>query len=176
MFDDFLIPALESVPGLVLGIVSCARHVSALLPALGTKQPGLILNQALADWIVLCRQQCAELQTQGHCALGDERLDQYVNTLSSRLQSGAIDALAQSEARRFTDSFLARLTHFNAFAAEVYGAQDALLQDGLQEAVRKTFAATAGSALGFMYMHRLRSAGPDQALVDTINNELRAGV
>lgn len=176
MFDDFLIPALESVQGLVLGIVSCARHVSALLPALGTKQPGLILTQTLADWIVLCRQQCAELQTQGHCALGDKRLDQYVNTLSNRVQPNAIDGLAQSEARRFTDSFLARLAHFNAFAAEVYGAQDALLQDGLQEAVRKTFAATAGSALGFMYMHRLRSAGPDQALVDIINNELRAGV
>ena len=176
MFDDFLIPALESVQGLVLGIVSCARHVSALLPALDTKQPGLVLSQVLADWIVLCRQQCAELQTQGHCALGDKRLDQYVNTLSNRVQPNAIDGLAQSEARRFTDSFLARLAHFNAFAAEVYGAQDALLQDGLQEAVRKTFAATAGSALGFMYMHRLRSAGPDQALVDIINNELRAGV
>ena len=176
MFDDFLIPALESVQGLVLGIVSCARHVSALLPALSTKQPGLVLSQSLADWITLCRQQCAELQTQGHCALGDDRLDRYINTLSNRLQPNAIDALAQGEARRFTDSFLARLAHFNAFAAEVYGTQDALLQDGLQEAVRKTFAATAGSALGFMYMHRLRSAGPDQALVDTINNELRAGV
>ena len=176
MFDDFLIPALESVQGLVLGIVSCARHVSKLLPALGTKQPVPLLSQALADWIVLCRQQCAELLTQGHCALGDERLDRYINTLSDRVQYSAINALAQSEARRFTDSFLARLTHFNAFAAGVYGAQDALLQDGLQEAVRKTFAAAAGSALGFMYMHRLRSAGPDQALVDAINNELRAGV
>lgn len=176
MFDDFLIPALESVQGLMIGIVSCARHVSALLPALGTKQPGLVLSHALADWIALCRQQCTELQTQGHCALGDERLDRYINTLSNRLQSNAIDGLAQSEAQRFADSFFARLAHFNAFAAEVYGVQDALLRDGLQEAVRKTFAAAAGSALGFMYMDRLRSAGPDQALVDAINDELRAGV
>ena len=176
MFDDFLIPALDSVQGLLLGIVSCAGHVSDLLPTLNTAQDGALLSQRLGDWIAVCRQQCGDLHPQGSRSLGDERLDGYIDSLSARLNPETADSVARSEARRFADSFFARLEHFNAFAAQVYGAGDALLQDGLKDAVRKTFAATAGSALGFMYMDRLRRAGPDQDLVDAIHSEIGAGV
>ena len=176
MFDDFLIPAMDSVPGLLLGIVSCARHVAELLPALRAKQPGTALSIVMTEWMTLCRQQSNELRMEGPCALGDERLDRYVDALAERVKSVTLDNLAHSEARRFADSFFARLDHFNKFVAEVYGATDAGLESGLQDAVRKTFAASAGSALGFMYMDELRSGGQIPALVKAINEELRAGV
>jgi hypothetical protein len=51
-----------------------------------------------------------------------------------------------------------------------------MLKAGLKEAVCKTFAATAGSVLGFMYMDKLGSTQPDQYLVDLVNDELRGGV
>lgn len=176
MFDDFLVPVVESVQGLLLGIVGCARQVSALLPSLDTAQPQAVLSTVLANWIKVCRQHSKELRLEGACALDDERLNHYIDSLGQRFETATLDRLARSEAHRFADSFFARLEHFNAFIAVVYGAPDATLRAGLKDAVCKTFAATAGSALGFMYMDRLRLSAPDQALVETINNELRTGV
>lgn len=176
MFDDFLIPAVESVPGLLLGIVSCARHVSALLPRLEAAQPGIALSKLLVDWISVCRQQCKVLHSEGVCALGDERLDNYVNSLERRLALVTLDKLAHGEARRFADSFFARLEHFNAFVERVYGTHDEWLRGSLKDAIGKTFAASAGSALGFMYMDCLRAGAADQSLVQPIDAELRAGV
>lgn len=176
MFDDFLIPVVESAQGLLLGIVCCARQVSVLLPSLEAAAPQAVLSTVLADWMKVCRQQSRELRLEGTCALGDERLDHYLNSLGERFELASTDRLARSEAHRFADSFLARLEHFNAFVADVYGPHDAGLRASLKNAICKTFAATTGSALGFMYMDRLRLNAADQTLVDAINNELRAGV
>ena len=87
-----------------------------------------------------------------------------------------MNGLERSEARRFSDSFFARLEHFNLFSANVYGAHDVLLRAALQDVIRKTFAATAGSALGFMYMDSEKSAAAEQPMIDAINKELRMGV
>ena len=176
MFDDFVIPVVESVQGLLLGIVCCARQVSALLPSLDEAEPQAVLSTVLADWMMVCRQQGKALRLDGTCDLGDERLNGYIDSLGERFELAPMDRLAHSEAHRFADSFFARLEHFNAFIADVYGAHDSGLGRSLKNAICKTFAATAGSALGFMYMDRLRPSAPDQALVETINNELRTGV
>ncbi len=176
MFDDFLVPAVDSVQGLLAGIFSCARHVSQALPLLDVEPTDAALGYVLTQWIGGCRKQCSVLSLDGVSDLGDKRLDSYVNGLRSRFDPAALDSLALGEARRFADSFFARLDHFNGFITGVYGAQDQMLKAGLKEAICKTFAATAGSVLGFMYMDKLGSTQPDQYLVDLVNDELRGGV
>ena len=176
MFKDFTFPPVESVRGLMAGIVSLAKHVSDLLPAVHEAEPGLALNDLLSHWITQCRESSAQLELNEATSLGDPRLDDYVESLRNRLQSAAMNGLERSEARRFSDSFFARLEHFNLFSANVYGAHDALLRAALQDVIRKTFAATAGSALGFMYMDSEKSAAAEQPMIDAINKELRMGV
>jgi hypothetical protein len=176
MFDDFLVPAVDSVQGLLAGIFSCAMHVSQALPLLDVVPTEASLGHVLTQWVAGCRKQCGVLSLDGVSDLGDKRLDSYVNGLRSRFDPAALDSLALGEARRFADSFFARLDHFNGFITGVYGAQDHMLKAGLKEAICKTFAATAGSVLGFMYMDKLGSTQPDQYLVDLINDELRGGV
>ena len=177
MFDDFTFAPVESVRGLLAGIVSGAAHVSDLLPAMHEAAPGMALSDVLANWILACKLRCKDLRLDGASRMGDARLDGYVDGLGKRLSQANLDGLARGEAQRFTDTFFARLEHFNSFAAEVYGAHDAGLRDALQHVVRKTFAAAAGSALGFMYMDKQRaSAGADQPMVDVIDKELRVGV
>lgn len=176
MFKDFTFPPVESVRGLMAGIVSLAKHVSDLLPAIHEAEPGLALNDLLSHWITQCRESSAQLELNEATSLGDPRLDDYVESLRNRLQSAAMNGLERSEARRFSDSFFARLEHFNLFSANVYGAHDALLRAALQDVIRKTFAATAGSALGFMYMDSEKSAAAEQPMIDAINKELRMGV
>ena len=176
MFKDFTFPPVESVRGLMAGIVSLAKHVSDLLPAVHEAEPGLALNDLLSHWITQCRESSAQLELNEATSLGDPRLDDYVESLRNRLQSAAMNGLERSEARRFSDSFFARLEHFNLFSANVYGAHDALLRAALQDVIRKTFAAAAGSALGFMYMDSEKSAAAEQPMIDAINKELRMGV
>ena len=176
MFKDFTFPPVESVRGLMAGIVSLAKHVSDLLPAVHEAEPGLAMNDLLSHWITQCRESSAQLELNEATSLGDPRLDDYVESLRNRLQSAAMNGLERSEARRFSDSFFARLEHFNLFSANVYGAHDALLRAALQDVIRKTFAAAAGSALGFMYMDSEKSAAAEQPMVEAINKELRMGV
>ena len=176
MFEDFTFPPVESVPGLLAGIVSGASHVSALLPTLEDAAPGLQLSDVLAQWIAVCKARCQVLKLDGTSTLGDAKLDNYINALAQRLNAAELDSVARSQAQRLIDTFFARLEHFNTFAADVYGPHDAGLREALQHVVRKTFAAAAGSALGFMYMDKQASPGADQPMVDKINQELRVGV
>ena len=176
MFKDFTFPPVESVPGLLAGIVSGASHVSALLPALEDATPGLLLSDVLASWIAVCKVRCQMLKLDDASTLGDARLDSYIDALAQRLNAADLDSLAREQAQRFIDTFFARLEHFNTFAATVYGPHDAGLREALQHVVRKTFAASAGSALGFMYMDQLSSPGANQPMVEKINQELRVGV
>lgn len=176
MFDDFLIPQMGSLRGLVAGIVSCASHVSELLPLLKESHPSNTLSHTLENWMLHCRKNSKELRIGGISILGDARLDKYIDDLRNRLAPAPLDDFANIEALRFAESFFARLEHFNIFATETYGKQDAWLRAGLQDAICKIFASAAGSALGFMYMESQRTAGPDPSMMELINTELRAGV
>jgi hypothetical protein len=82
----------------------------------------------------------------------------------------------QRAAMRFFDAFYARLEHFNEFAGKVYGEQDVSLRHELREVIRKTFAATVGSALGFFYMDYANAHGPEQVMAETIKAELKEGI
>lgn len=176
MFNDFTFVRVESVRGLMAGIVSLAKHVSDLLPAVHEAEPGIALNDLLSSWIERCRQSSALLKLNELTSMGDHRLDNYIESLKNRLQCSPMDGVELSEARRFADSFFARLQHFNLFSANVYGAHDDKLRAALQEVIKKTFAAAAGSALGFMYMNSVESTKAEQPMIDAINKELRMGV
>lgn len=176
MFDDFLIPVLDSIEGLLVGMVSCAGHVSAQLPRLATSAPDETLAQCLGLWIKRCRQQCKEIRFDMVCALDDPQLDTFVNEWGRRVASLSMDEATQIEAQRFMDSFLARLGQLGTFIGTVYGDSDAKLLGGLQDAIRKSFAATAGSMLGFAYMQGVRNQQTPSAWIDAIDNELRRGV
>lgn len=178
LFKDFTYPRCESALGLLAGMVSTAAHVSAWLNALEAAPDARPLGEEISVWVQSSRQTLADLQSQAPVALGDERLDAFLADVA-RQYLGAhtvLDARAREEARRFADSFLARLEHFNQFAAAVYGPQDSLLRHELRDVVRKTFAATAGGALGFFYLDRQGQSGPEADMAAAFHRELKAGV
>lgn len=178
LFKDFTYPRCESALGLLAGMVSTAAHVSAWLNALEAVPDARPLGEEISVWVQSSRQTLADLQPQEPVELGDERLDAFLAGVA-RQYLGAhtlLDARARDEARRFADSFLARLEHFNQFAAAVYGPQDSLLRHELRDVVRKTFAATAGGALGFFYLDRQGQSGPEADMAAAFHRELKAGV
>jgi glycosyltransferase involved in cell wall biosynthesis len=178
LFKDFSYPRCESVIGLLSGVVSTAAHVADWLEQLQSSSDAKPLGDEIRDWVKASRQTLSELRLTGAVDLGDQRLNQFLTEVSQR-HLGAppvLDGRAQDEARRFSDSFLARLEHFNQFAAAVYGPQDSVLRDELRDVVRKTFAATAGSALAFFYLDRRGQIGPEAEMADAIYRELKAGV
>lgn len=178
LFKDFTYPRCESALGLLAGMVSTAAHVSTWLNALEAAPDARPLGEEISVWVQSSRQTLADLQSQAPVALGDERLDAFLAGVA-RQYLGAhtvLDARARDEARRFADSFLARLEHFNQFAAAVYGPQDSLLRHELRDVVRKTFAATAGGALGFFYLDSQGQSGPEADMAAAFHRELKAGV
>lgn len=179
LFDDFAYPHCESLPGLLAGIESTAVHISQWLRQLEVDRPQCRLGSQLQAWIGESRHTFSLIRQGEAPLLGEAQLDGFISSLSQRYLGSAtpaMDATDRDEARRFSDSFLARLDHFNRFAAEVYGPQDALLRRELGDVVRKTFAAAAGSALAYYCLDHKR---PDDAAFTTaalIHAELTAGV
>lgn len=180
LFEDFAIPSIESPDGLLAGIVSVAKHLSDWVEgAAGRAEPkgavGVKLSKLVDDW----RASFVPVGLGGESRLGDMKLDAYVNSLATRyLNAGEarLDKVAHQEARRFLDAFLARLDHLNAFVTQVHGESDAALNHMLQDAVLKVFAATAGSALAFMYLGMTKTARGDATMLKTIYAELKAGI
>lgn len=178
LFKDFTYPRCESVAGLLAGVISTAAHVTVWLEALQSASDAKPLGDEIRDWVQASRQTLSELRLNGAVDLGDQRLNLFLTEVSQR-HLGAdpvLDGRAHDEARRFSDSFLARLEHFNQFATAVYGPQDRVLRDELCDVVRKTFAATAGSALAFFYLERQGQVGPEAEMADAVYRELKAGV
>ncbi|MBH2042946.1 MAG: glycosyltransferase [Comamonadaceae bacterium] len=179
LFDDFSYPHCESLQGLLAGIESTAATISEWLVELETDAPQCTLSAQLDTWIRQSRRVASPVRPGGSLLLGDDRLDTFILNMTPRYigsATGTLGTLAQNEARHFSDTFLARLEHFNNFAAEVYGQQDSVLRRELGDVVRKTFASAVGSALAFYCLDHKR---PDDAAYDTaqlIHNELAAGV
>lgn len=177
MFEDFVYPHIESTLGLIAGIASTAAHLSDWLAGFDESGSDRLLHEELSEWIREWRHGFIELRL-GKCShLGDKHLDTYIDSLAERyLQPDKLNKLALHESRRFLDNFLSRLEHFNSFAGPIYGAQDFVLRRELREAVVKTFAATTGSLLGFMYMDLAQGEGAEREMAETIKSELKRGI
>lgn len=179
MFDDFAYPHIEAPRGLLAGIVDTAAHLSDFFARYNESASGLSLHDELQATIHDWRHRFAEPPSSEVSQLGDTQLDDYIHSLSTRYldrDKAPLTSREQRESGRFLYAFLARLEHFNGFAGEVYGAQDTMLRHALREAVRKTFAATAGAGLGYLFMDYAHATGPEKAMVDTIMAELKAGI
>ena len=180
LFDDFVVPPCQSLPGLLGGILSTAGHISGWLEQLQKQPSSQLLGDQLQEWIVSARTDFVTVKTDTVPNLGDARLDAFVASMSARFLDTDAPTLSSpvdyEEARRFGDSFIARLDHFRLFATEIYGGQDDLIRQELGEVVRKTFAAAAGSALAFYYLDQTSAheVGSDPA--KRIHDELAAGV
>lgn len=180
LFDDFTFPPCQSLNGLIAGIVSTASHVSRWLNNLHDEALTLSLGEQLNHWIISARTDFLAVKLDISSNLGDTRLDAFINTMSSRFLQTAMPDLAgphdQDEARRFGDTFIARLDHFRLFASEIYVDQDEIVKKELAEVVRKTFAAAAGSALAFYCLGQSSRAADGTSASKRIHDELAAGV
>ena len=179
MFEDFVYPHIASVAGLMMGISSTAGHLSGWLADYDETGSERVLHEELSDWIRGWREDFAILCFDVPSRLGDQRLDTYIDSLVKRylpLTDKKPDSKAFEEAIHFLDAFLARLEHFNFFAEKVYGAQDPVLRRELRGVLCKTFAATAGSALGFMYMNFIQAEGVERYMAESICKDLKTGI
>lgn len=179
LFDDFSYAHCSSLPGLLAGVQSTATHIATWLDELRQDAAGRTLGDELGDWILGARTALADLRLGQPVSLGDERLDAFVNTAAQRFlgtDALVLDAGAREEARRFSDSFIGRLDHFNQFAREVYGQQDTLLRKELSDVVRKTFGATVGSALAFYCLDHMDEKNKMHETAQAIRSELTAGI
>lgn len=179
MFDDFFYPRSESLSGLIAGMRSTAQHITKWFEQLDAECPVTPLGEQLSAWIAASRRTFSISQQADSIHLGEDRLDEFLSTMSQKYVDEphpVMDAAARAEAQHFNDSFLARLEHFLGFAAEVYGAQDALLRNELGAVVRKTFAATAGSALAYYCLSHPSVDDIAFKAANRIREELTAGV
>jgi len=177
MFDDFPYVSVTSFSGLVAGVVSVAGHLTAWWQGsddfFHKSRAVDYINHLILHW----RSSLAVLDSNSELMLGDENLDAYLRRLRARyLSERALDRAERDEAQRFIDDFLARLEHFSAFINSVYLEQDDFLHHRLRSAIIKIFAASAGSALAFMYIDRVEESDGDYEVAATIKDELMVGI
>ncbi|WP_395698915.1 glycosyltransferase [Aquabacterium sp.] len=181
LFDDFHCPPCASVHGLLAGVAAVANRVGDWLreqaPRLQTEAPG----QVLADWIVTARQWTVPAWPVAIAGgLGDARVESFLHELvggAGGLPPG--DArTATVQARDFVDAFMARIDHFSQYASAVYGVGDPRLHLEVADAVRKTFAATVGAALAYLYLDRRQAPEQDaeRLWIEALFTHLKAGV
>ncbi len=178
MFADFTIPRVGSLPGLAGAIASIGHAFSGWLEAWRQEPAGDAVDDAVAAAVAAVRA-AAPAPRAGAIALGDARLDAYLAALGERHAADAAalpGSAARSDQQLFADMFAGRLEHFAAFAREVYPRTDKHLHDAFAGAMAKVFAATAGAALGFAYMQFKREGDPRLNSMESIFNELKAGV
>lgn len=179
IFDDFQFPEVDSSTGLLRGIFSVASYLGEWLAARGAPDSVQTVGEDLAHLIDDWRGRFKEVRSEIALPTGDARLDAYLASLRSRFAlplGEQNDKAVRAESQRFLDAFLARLDHFKSFVSQVYGPLDAALQEEISAAVLKTFAATVGSSLAFMYLSEVRREGLPSDMTKRIFDELKAGV
>jgi O-antigen biosynthesis protein len=179
MFDDMTYPDVKSSEGMIAGICSTAAHLSEWLQRWKLSSSEQMLGDELAGLIKQWRQEFTRGKFDGACQLGDERFDTYIDDLSVRFLSRErreYEKTWREERQSFLDMFFGRLEHFNEYASQVYGCMDARLRAEMADAICKTFAATAGSIIGFFYMHAKGTLGRDRDLAEKFYQELNVGV
>lgn len=175
LFDDFIVPPCASVAGLVDGATAVSRLLADELPSLESLGHSPSLGQLLET--LVARLRSAEVVDTAPGRIGDERFDAFLADLQARVGRRR-DAQAPREARAFLDNFVARVDHLAAYAASVHGAADATVLGDVAQALRKTFAATLGASLAFLYLDRRQAApgDPERELTDGLHGLLKAGV
>lgn len=181
LFDDFDSPACPSVAGLLDGFAVVAEQAAARLPRLASMAQDSSPEAELSRWVQEARHWPLTPSAKAQ-ALGDARLDTFVANL---LRDGAPARLAPEPmakraqaARLVIDGFVARLDHFNRFAAGLGLRVNDGIRHEFAEAVRKIFAATLGAGLAQVVLDRRhpQADAAERAWAEALLTELRAGV
>lgn len=172
MFNDYGCPRVDSISGLMAGIVSTASHLSEWMQA--HDNPTLGFPVSVTEW----RTAHFKIRLDVRAQLGDEELNGYIDSLGDRyIPAGwQPDRSARNEARAFVDAFLAKLEHFSAYYASIYVTSDPFLRSRMASNVRKIYAATVGGALGYMCMDIDRNDKAGRDVSQVIRNELQVGI
>lgn len=173
LFDDFHVPPCQSASGLVAGAARCAALVAAWLRR---------FNDPLADGGLdeLAPRKFSATPLEQARALGDARLDQFIERIVPFASSDArsAPALHEAEAQQFVDSFMARIDHLHQYLVPIYTECDARIRQEVSDAVRKVFGSTLGAALAFLYLDRRDGdvAMGERQWIDAIFVDMKAGV
>ncbi len=179
LFEDFTYPQCRSLAGLAAGILATATHVSEWLRRDRESVPAGLLSTELGHWIRESRASLWKGWLPGEVVLDDPRLTDFVARLARRFAPEAgvpLKGDSLDESRRFADIFLARLEHFQRFAAHIYGERDAMLANQLRAVVCKSFAAAVGAALAYFYLANSSGESAGNAAARAIYDELTAGI
>ena len=186
MFDDFVSPPCASAAGLIDGVQATARGLEAWLHGVAKSPDNFVWDQLRPTRWAWRAGEATPLEataTDGadSSPLGDVRLARFIAELPGpgpALGRGESRAQRSDEARKFHDSFVARLDHVLQFIESVYGTPDDRLRDEATQAVVKIFASAVGAALAFAYLgrHTWPEAAPERGWIENLYTSLKAGV
>ncbi len=177
-FEDFEYPGVKSFRGLLVGIVNLACHLTGFLRNF---EPGYVsepLCSVLATVETGLRDACRKVDLSGTIDLLDDDLSRKMMQYRQEYLDGETGLAPQEqiEADSFVDGFCGRLAHFRQFAERIYIQQDAMLRSEIMETLTKTFASTAGSYLGFMYLDKYGLDQETAAVIEKVREDLQAGI
>lgn len=180
LFTDYPCSRILSPQGVIAGIVSVAAHLSQWYVTFDASCSTENLQRELEMYISRWRKEFRRpLLNRQPCRLDHGSLDAFIDSLADRyltVSEAEPTGKFGAEIDGFLDTFIARIDHFNTFASKIYIYQDKLLREQLREMVLKTFAATAGTSLGFMFIASNDFEPSDRHIAEMLADELKSGV
>ncbi len=176
-FKDFNTPPVGSLRGLMFGIVVVAERLSTTLREFDFAASNTTLESSMQQLIAEIRGFELDKSSMTELDLEDTQLADYIISLrSDYLDDTPLQDYERPAARAFVDGFIGRMEHFRSFANKIYLQQDASLRHEVYDMLRKTFAATAGSYLGFLYLEYQKDDGANGDAVKRIKSVMGAGI
>ena len=177
-FEDFEIPRNLTFDGLFDSIINIAGALSRFMGQFETDYCGQTLREVLEGARVDLHTRISERKQSGVLDLQDDRftvhLEQYRTDYTQ--SDSELSEADETTARAIADAFLARLDHFVEFSGDIYREQDQVLRKEILQMFGKTFAATVGSYIGFLYLNR-ESLDPKHAReIEAVCLDLQAGI
>lgn len=188
MFDDFVSPPCASAAGLIDGVQAAARRLEAWMRGVAESGEPFAWDQLRPTrWAWRAGEATPHESIVSTAAgadtspLGDVRLARFIAELPGTgpaLGRGESRTQRSDEARKFHDSFVARLDHVLQFIESVYGTPDQRLREEATQAVVKIYASAVGAALAFAYLgrHTWPEAAPERGWIENLYTSLKAGV
>ncbi|MDG2071444.1 MAG: glycosyltransferase, partial [Pseudomonadales bacterium] len=177
-FEDFEIPRNLTFNGLFDSIVNIAGAMSRFMGQFETDYCGQTLKEVLDGARIDLHTLISHRKPSGILDLQDDRFTAHLEQFRTDYiqPDGELSEADQTTARALADGFLARLDHFANFSGEIYREQDEVLREEILQMFGKTFAATVGSYIGFLYLNR-ESLDPKQAReIEAVCLDLQAGI
>ena len=153
-FEDYEYPRIDSVRGLVAGLVAVAKHLSDQQNLPGPSGFEQILDHTMIDMIDRVQTLPVDRVSAREIDLIEPALSGFLELLRRQFSSSEPVTLAEKTVGdAFTLAYAKRLESFRVYANNIYLQQDERLCAGLSDMLRKMLAATAGTYLGYLFLH-----------------------